>query len=82
MGWWLPSLIRKRYNLCNHVVGRGQTSRQRGLCLLVFHVHSGLASAKAWLACAGASGGLHTRTSQLQFCSTAASGLLQSSSAR
>lgn len=28
MGWWLPSLICKRYNLCNHTVGRGQTSRQ------------------------------------------------------
>lgn len=29
MGWWLPSLICKRYKLCNHMVGRGQTSRQR-----------------------------------------------------
>lgn len=29
MDWWLPSLICKRYKLCNHMVGRGQTSRQR-----------------------------------------------------
>lgn len=36
MGCWLPSLICKRYNLCNHTVGRGQTSRQRYfLCVCV-----------------------------------------------
>lgn len=39
MGWRLPSLILKRYNLCNHMVGRGQTSRQRVFVFAFFHVH-------------------------------------------
>lgn len=57
MGWWLPSLICKRYKLCNHMVGRGQTSRQRVVlfCFVSFPVLTGaLASAKPWLAFPGA----------------------------
>lgn len=39
MGWWLPSWLRKRYNLCNHIVGRGQTSRQCLWFCFFFHVN-------------------------------------------